>query len=65
MRDELAALAGGDLDLLAGDNGAGKGSTEKVDSLVDRVGLNGGVDNFLDELFLEILREEKWKRYEK
>lgn len=54
MGDGEAALALGDLNLGAGNDGTSQGGTEKVDVLVDGVASNGGEAELLDELTADI-----------
>jgi hypothetical protein len=54
----LAALSESDLDHASGNDRSSKRGTEEVDVLVDGVALNGGVDELLDKLSLEVLEEE-------
>jgi hypothetical protein len=52
--DGEAALALGDLNLGAGNDGTSQGGTEKVDVLVDGVASNGGEAELLDELTADV-----------
>ena len=58
VRDELAALAVGNVHHPAGDHRAGERGTEQVDALVDGVALDGRVDELVDKLGLQVLEEE-------
>jgi hypothetical protein len=56
VRDKLATLTSGNLNLLAGNDGTSKRGAEEVDGFVDGVGLDGGEDEFFDELGFQVLR---------
>jgi hypothetical protein len=55
VRYKLAAFTVSDLDLLTGNDGTSKGSTQEVVSLVDGVSLNSREDEFFDKLLLQVL----------
>lgn len=58
MGDEVATFLLSNLNHATGDDRAGQRSSEKVDVLVDAVGLDSWVDELSDELALEVLEEE-------
>ena len=55
MAEVLAVVLLGDLDLGAGDDGAGKRGAQEVPILVDGVALDGSVDDLLDKNLLQVL----------
>jgi hypothetical protein len=55
MRDELAPFTFSNLDLLASNDGTGKGGTQEIVSLVNGISLNSREDKFFDKLLLKIL----------
>jgi hypothetical protein len=57
VAENLAVVLVGNPDLSAGNDGAGQTGSEKVSVLVDGIALDGGEDELIDKLLLEVLND--------